>query len=366
MTNNPYNIFIGVDILKESGKLINNILPQNKHKKAIIITDNNIEKHNYSQTLITSLQSFQYKTEKIVIPAGEKSKSFKIYQALVENILEIGITKNDFLIALGGGVVGDLTGFLASTLLRGIPFIQIPTTLLAQVDSSVGGKTAINSINGKNLIGTFYQPKAVIIDPKTLETLPLRQIKSGYAEVLKYALIFDKEFFNFLDENLKQIFKKNLAIYEYIIEKCCNYKKNIVLQDEFETKEIRTLLNLGHTFAHIYENFTNYNSKTLLHGEAVSIGLEKAFLLSKNLKICSKEEFDKLMQHLQKAKIYNINKLKNLKNYQNFTEEFVINVLKKDKKTEQNAFNFVLNTEIGNSIFVKNISKNDILNVIMR
>ena len=236
--------------------------------KAIIITDENVKKYYLKKlTERFSVKNITINTYSVL--NGEKSKSFKTLEALAEKIIKKGINRNDIIYALGGGVVGDLTGFLSSILLRGIKFIQVPTTLLSQVDSSVGGKTAINSKLGKNLIGSFFQPSAVFIDPNTLNTLPRKEFLSGYVEVVKYGLINDESFFTWLNKNTKgnlSLLPKNII---KIISTCVRKKAEIVKLDEKEKKN-RMLLNLGHTFAHALENELNYKIR---HGEAVSVGL---------------------------------------------------------------------------------------------
>jgi len=234
-----------------------------------------------------------------VVKSGESSKSFAVFEEVCEEILQKNIDRNTLLIAFGGGVVGDLTGFCASILLRGIDFIQIPTTLLAMVDSSVGGKTAINSRGGKNLIGSFYQPKLVLCDINFLETLSIRQFRAGYAEIVKYGFIYDKNFFEFLDENLAEIFNKNLQILQKIITRSCEIKSQIVGRDEKENGE-RALLNFGHTFGHIFETETNYSNE-ILHGEAVAIGMIMASQMSLNLGLLNADEYQKISNHLQKS-----------------------------------------------------------------
>ncbi|MSP33993.1 MAG: 3-dehydroquinate synthase, partial [Rickettsiales bacterium] len=271
-----------------------NFLQQKNYSKIFIITDENVARLHLAQ-LESILQGLNITTIKVA--SGEQSKSFASLEKTCEEILQQNVDRKSLIIAFGGGVVGDLAGFIASILLRGVDFIQVPTTLLACVDSSVGGKTAINSKSGKNLIGSFYQPKLVICDLNFLATLPQREFRAGYAEALKYGLIDDAEFFDFLDQNLDKIFvidqngsQKNFVankqnsqeilqktftgdqkILQKIITKSCEIKARIVSQDEKENG-VRALLNFGHTFAHSFENELNY-SNDLLHGEAVGIGM---------------------------------------------------------------------------------------------
>jgi 3-dehydroquinate synthase len=357
LSDKSYSILIENDIMKNATKYIEEILPPNKHKKVFIITEKTVESFGYLDLLSKSLGNYQI--EKIILSPGEYSKSFKIYESTAEMILSGGITRNDFLIALGGGVIGDLVGFLASTLLRGVSFIQIPTTLLSQVDSSVGGKTAINTNVGKNLIGSFYQPKLVLIDTNTLKTLDKRNLKAGYTEAMKYGLICDEAFFDYCEKYGKDCINKNPEICEYIIEKSCQHKADIVRQDEFETKDIRVLLNLGHTFAHVYEKMTNYNPDELLHGEAVGLGIRQAFLLSEKMNLISHDEVERVLEHIKSLDLFDFSDLEKLKSYKKIDniKNYLLENMKKDKKFEYNAYNFVLNKKIGKSIFVRGVQQ---------
>ena len=237
------------------------------------------------------------KVETIVLPQGEATKSFATLQTVLDTLLKANFSRDDTLIAFGGGVIGDLTGFVASVLKRGCQFIQIPTTLLAQVDSSVGGKTAINTPAGKNLVGSFYQPKCVLIDTDILKTLDPRQMRAGYAEVLKYALINDPEFFGWLEENASDLLNQDQTCLRKAVLTSCTAKADIVRRDEREHGE-RALLNLGHSFAHALEAKAGYDG-TLLHGEAVSAGMLMAFEYAQELGLCSGQDVGRLRQHLQ-------------------------------------------------------------------
>ena len=351
-----YNILIENNLLQNCEQYIETVLPPSQHKKCFLITDCNIDKFNYGNILINSLSKYQ--VEKIVLPAGEENKSFNTFQNVSEKILSSGITRSDFLIALGGGVIGDLTGFLASTLLRGVSFIQIPTTLLAQVDSSVGGKTAINTQTGKNLIGTFYQPSLVLIDTNTLKTLDERNLKSGYAEIVKYGLIFSETFFEYCEKYGKDCLNLNMEICEKMIEESCKFKANVVKNDPFEKNGLRVLLNLGHTFAHVYEKMVNYDTNKILHGEAVALGIRQAFTVSQKLNFIDKNSVDRIINHLNKMQLFDYNNLMQLNEFKkidNF-KEYLLQNMKKDKKAEHGQYNLVLNKKIGKSIFIKNIS----------
>jgi len=279
-----YKIYVGTNILDH----LQFFLKTRNYNKIIAISDQNVIKFhkNKLKNIITNVDFVE-------VEAGESAKSFQIFSKICEEILQKNIDRNTLLIAFGGGVIGDLTGFCASVLLRGIDFIQIPTTLLAMVDSSVGGKTAINSNSGKNLIGSFYQPKLVLCDLDFLETLPLREFRAGYAEIVKYGFIYDQDFFEFLDKNLTEIFSKNLQILQKIITRSCEIKSEIVGRDEKENGE-RALLNFGHTFGHIFETETNYSNE-ILHGEAVAIGMLMASQMSVDCGFIEESDYKKFI-----------------------------------------------------------------------
>ncbi|HET9640293.1 MAG TPA: 3-dehydroquinate synthase [Allosphingosinicella sp.] len=234
----------------------------------------------------------------VLVPAGEASKSWAQLQALTERLLELGIERGDCLLAFGGGMIGDLAGFAAAILKRGCSYVQVPTSLLAQVDSSVGGKTAINSAAGKNLIGAFHQPAAVLIDPSTLDTLPERELRAGYAEVVKYGLIGDSGFFAWCEANGAALMAGDGDARLHAIETCVRAKAAIVAEDELETKGRRALLNFGHTFGHALEAESGFD---LLHGEAVALGMALAFRFSAERGLCGADEAERVAAHLEAA-----------------------------------------------------------------
>lgn len=298
-----YPIHIGVDMLEA----LPEILPKIGYAEPyFIITDSNVAQHHLTQ-LRRAISRTGVLYEIHTLPPGESTKSFDQYKALMDWLLSHKPTRHCTLIAFGGGVIGDLTGFAASSLLRGVNFIQIPTTLLAMVDSSVGGKTGINSEYGKNLIGAFYQPKLVLADVSTLCTLPKREMLAGYAEVVKYAFINDSALFDELEQHTQvwsryETGTKDNALLELcqsVVEKSCKAKADIVAIDEREGG-VRALLNLGHTFGHAIEAELGYDGR-ILHGEAVAIGMAMAFLFSVRLGVCDKEEASKAISHMQKA-----------------------------------------------------------------
>jgi 3-dehydroquinate synthase len=252
-------------------------------------------------TIVQALERAGIKTDSIVVPPGESSKSFPVFEQVCEAIVAARIERGDLVIALGGGVIGDLAGFEAAVVRRGLDYVQVPTTLLAQVDSSVGGKTAIDSAHGKNLIGAFHQPILVVADTALLDTLPIREFRAGYAEMAKYGLLGDAAFFDWLDANWKEVFAGGKAsgssAREHAIAVSCRAKAAIVARDERETGD-RALLNLGHTFGHALEAACGYSDR-LLHGEAIAIGMALAFDFSATRQgLCTKAEAGRVNRHL--------------------------------------------------------------------
>ncbi len=350
-----YQIIIGTGEINYLAKF----LAAKNYSKIIIITDKNVANLHLTK-LVDSLSNSKIPTEFIITEPGESAKSFANLEKIAEEIISKEIDRKSLIIALGGGVIGDLSGFLASILLRGIDFIQIPTTLLAMVDSSIGGKTAINSRHGKNLIGSFYQPKLVICDLNFLLSLDSRQMKAGYAEIVKSALIKDKDFFEFLDRNLANKFlaKIDFEFLSIIISKSCQIKAEIVSMDETEQGS-RMLLNFGHSFAHIFETETNYRDE-ILHGEAVSIGMVMAAKMSKNYQLITAEELNRIANHLKRAGLpTSSNQIRDNWNLENLSRH-----LYKDKKIENKSLTFILLKDLGNAIVKKSVPHSDFLRVI--
>ena len=290
-----YDILIGPGLIDRAGAQISSRLTT---PRAFIITDTNVAPL-LGDRLAASLGAAGIDNETIVLPAGEATKFFGPFENLLNELLQHGVERATTLVALGGGVIGDITGFAASTLLRGINYVQVPTTLLAQVDSSVGGKTAINARHGKNLIGNFYQPRLVLTDTQTLDTLPKRELLAGYAETVKYGLLGDAEFFAWLEVNGPALLSGDQQARIHAVAKSCRMKAAIVAEDEQERGQ-RALLNLGHTFAHALEAETGFGD-TLLHGEAVAIGMALAFDLSSRLNICAPDDRTRVRKHLEKV-----------------------------------------------------------------
>jgi 3-dehydroquinate synthase len=286
-----YDIVIGRGMIASLGARITALRPG---AKTIIVTDENVARHHLG-ALEASLAGAGAPASRIVVPVGEGSKSFRGFEQVCEAIIAARIERGDLVIALGGGVIGDLAGFAASAVRRGIDCVQVPTSLLAQVDSSVGGKTAINSAHGKNLIGAFYQPILVLADTAALDTLPAREFRAGYAEVAKYGLLGDAAFFSWLEANWHDVFNGGPAR-EHAIAVSCRAKAAIVARDERETGD-RALLNLGHTFGHALEAACGFSDR-LLHGEAVAAGTALAFGFSARLGLIAAAEADRAVRHL--------------------------------------------------------------------
>ena len=286
-----YPIHIEAGLLARAGEYL---APLAKGRRVAIVTDANLGPH--LATVQASLTAAGLASEAIVLAPGEGSKSWATLEMLCDRLLDLGIERGDHVVALGGGVIGDLVGFACAILKRGCNFVQIPTSLLAQVDSSVGGKTAINTRAGKNLIGAFHQPAMVLIDPEVLGTLPLRELRAGYAEVVKYGLIDDPAFFAWCEANGAALLAGDLALREYAIAHSVSAKARIVAADEHETNGTRALLNLGHTFGHALEAGTGF-SQALIHGEGVAAGCALAFGFSAAQGICTDADAQRVAAH---------------------------------------------------------------------
>lgn len=301
-----YDILIGDGLLNQLGDLVAPVL---KQKRVTIITDSNVASLHLKKASM-SLKAAGVQVNEVILPAGEATKSYAHFGDLLDKLLALGVERKDTLIALGGGVIGDITGFAAAVLRRGVNFIQVPTSLLAQVDSSVGGKTGINTSAGKNLVGAFHQPRRVIIDLALLDTLPARELQAGYAEVVKYGCIDSPDFFAWLEDNGKDVLTGVRKAQAHAVAESCKAKARIVADDELEAGK-RALLNLGHTFGHALEAESGYDG-TLLHGEGVAIGMVMALDLSVRMGIAGPGDLDRVKQHMRamglKANASEINK----------------------------------------------------------
>ncbi len=346
-----YPVFIGSDYLMRIGELIG---PYVQSKKVFIITDDLVSML-YLPMVKESLEKVEFDVYALTVPQGERSKTLEQAGKLLERILKIGCDRHCTIVSLGGGVVGDLAGFCASVLLRGVDFIQIPTTLLAQTDSSVGGKTAVNTEAGKNLIGTFHQPKAVFIDVHTLKTLDPQQVMAGFAEVVKYGLALNADFWDWLVDSGKQVVDLDEAACMYAVEQSCRIKAAVVAEDEFEQTGLRSLLNYGHTFGHAIEAVSGMRG-SILHGEAIAIGSVLAAWLSADMGLCGQDVPKKVKEQYEKWGLptqFDALKISELLSY-----------MKKDKKTMGMQLNFVLLEGIGSSILVHNINPADVEKVL--
>lgn len=341
-----YEVLIGAGLLERAGAHLAPVLPQ---KRAIIVTDAEVGPL-YAARLRAALEETGFSVAEERVAGGEESKSLATYADLAERILARGIERRTAIIALGGGVIGDLAGFVAATLLRGLPFVQIPTTLLAQVDSSVGGKTGINSRHGKNLIGAFHQPRMVLADTSLLETLPLRERRAGYAEIVKAALIGDADFFAWCEANGAEVIAGGAAAVE-AIRRAVEFKAEVVAADEREENPDggRALLNLGHTFGHAIEAECGY--RDVLHGEAVAVGTGLAFLLSAELGLCPPEDTARVIGHLGAVGLPA--RLGDL--HRPFSAEALIGHMRRDKKVRDGALTLILAEGIGKAVLRRDI-----------
>ena len=340
LNEKSYNIYIGHNL---ETTIIDFFKAQKYSQKALIITDTNIAPL-YADSVKDLLTKAGFNAKIAIIPAGEQSKSLSVAETLYTQAIEHGLDRKSPIIALGGGVVGDLAGFIAATFMRGVPFIQMPTSLLAQVDSSVGGKVAVNHALGKNLIGAFYQPQAVFMDLEMMKTLPTREISTGLGEVIKYGFIYDHDFYTYLTEHQQEILQLRPEALIHIIARSCEIKADVVSKDECEAG-LRAILNFGHTLGHAIEKETNY--AVYNHGEAVAIGMVGASKLSFKLGLISQDVVDKMCQLLAnmnlplKAKNCNAQKI-----YQDIFH---------DKKTVNGKVNWVLLEDIGKVCIKKDV-----------
>jgi 3-dehydroquinate synthase len=339
-----YDILVGPQLVERAG---GEIAPLLRRRQAVIVSDENVAGH-YLPALKDSLAAAGITHHAMLLPPGEETKDLDHFRRLAEDILEIGIERGTMLVALGGGVVGDITGFAAATLLRGIDFVQIPTTLLAQVDSSVGGKTGINTPVGKNLIGAFYQPRLVLADTGTLASLPRRELLAGYAEIVKYGLIRDAEFFAWLEAEGGAVCDLAPEAVRRAVMTSCAMKAEIVAGDEREEGD-RALLNFGHTFGHALEAETGFSSR-LLHGEAVAIGMVLAFDFAARLGLAATPEAQRVRHHLAEKGLPT--RLAQLGLNRTPTDRLIAH-MGKDKKVRDGRITLILPRRIGEAFVMK-------------
>jgi 3-dehydroquinate synthase len=352
-----YDVLIGRDLLAEAGRLIASRLPG---AKCGIVTDGTVASHHL-KALEAGLHPAVKVAGSIVLPAGEATKSFRELGPLCERLLELGLERGDLVVAFGGGVIGDLAGFAAGILRRGVRFVQIPTTLLAQVDSSVGGKTGINTPQGKNLIGVFHQPSLVLADTGVLATLSAREMRAGYAEVAKYGLLGDAAFFAWLEKNWQGVFALKPDALEHAIETSVKAKAAIVARDEHETGD-RALLNLGHTFGHALEAWTGYSDR-LLHGEGVAIGMALALRFSEELGLCPAGTAARGAAHLEAVGLPT--RIGDISGGKADADELV-RLMAQDKKVQQGKATFILVRGIGEAFVTRDVDPAKVRDFLVR
>ena len=347
-----YDILIGPGLIARAGAEIASRL---KGRKAAVITDENVAPL-YLQALVASLEEAGIASAAVVLPAGEKTKGFEHLMTACDKVLEARVERNDCVIALGGGVIGDLSGFAAGIVRRGVRFVQVPTSLLAQVDSSVGGKTGINSRHGKNLIGVFHQPDLVLADTDVLNTLSEREFRAGYAEVAKYGLIDKPDFFAWLEANWKAVFTGGSARIEAIAASC-RAKADVVVADERENGQ-RALLNLGHTFGHALEAATAYDSSRLVHGEGVSIGMVLAHEFSARMNLASPDDAQRVERHLQEVGLPT--RMSDIPGALP-PAETLMDAIAQDKKVKSGKLTFILTRGIGQSFVADDVPASEVI-----
>lgn len=329
-----YDIVVGSGLLKQLGTLCSELLPGRR----VMIVTNPIVSRLYGATVSTSLRKAGFQVAITEIPAGERAKSLRQAAGLYRTFLQNRMDRRSAVLALGGGVIGDLAGFAAATFLRGLPLVQVPTTLLAQVDSSVGGKVAVNLPAGKNLVGAFYQPSLVVADIETIKSLPPRQVRAGLAEVVKYGMITDRELFGYVETHLDSILRAEEEPLTYVVTRSCAIKARVVEQDERE-EGMRAILNFGHTVGHALETTGGY--QRLLHGEAIAIGMVVATMLSVNRGLCEREDLDRLRTLLMRI---------GLPTSGSVDTKSLVQTMRCDKKVRNQMIYFVLTKGIGHVV----------------
>jgi 3-dehydroquinate synthase len=347
-----YDILIGAGLIAEAGRILSERLPG---VRAAVVSDGSVAAL-HGDALLAGLGAAGIDATLVEVSPGEGSKSFAVLQEVVDAILAARLERGDLVIALGGGVVGDLAGFASAIVRRGMRFVQVPTSLLAQVDSSIGGKTGINTAHGKNLVGAFQQPLLVLADTAVLDTLPAREFAAGYAEIVKYGLIDRPEFFAWLEENREAVFAGGEARVRAIAESC-RAKAGIVARDELETGD-RALLNLGHTFAHALEAATGYDGSRLVHGEAVAIGMVMAHRFSSRLNLASPDDAERVERHLAAAGLPV--SLRQVPGGLPGAER-LLSYIAQDKKVSRGSLTFILTRGIGQAFVARDVPASQVL-----
>jgi 3-dehydroquinate synthase len=337
-----YNIHAGEGILLQAGEIVASAC---RGRRAVIVTNPKIGKL-YAGALSKSLEGAGVEADVITIPAGERYKTLRTVSSIYEKLLDMKMDRGGIAIGLGGGVVGDITGFVAATYMRGIDFVQVPTSLLAQVDASIGGKTGVDLPRGKNLVGAFHQPKTVLIDLSVLSTLPRREFRAGLAEIIKHGIIQDGEYFRFLEENPGVILRRDPCALEYVIRRSCEIKAAVVREDEREGG-LRRILNYGHTAGHAVESLTGY--KALLHGEAVAVGMVTAALAAREMGGAEAELVSRLSGVLASVGLP-------VKLPEGMDPGAVVEAMKLDKKVQSGRLNTVLVNSPGKALVADNVT----------
>ena len=341
LSSNSYNIYIDNGILERVG---DTLVKEKTPCKTLLITDKNIEKV-YGSIVMESLKRNKFDVRLVTLKPGEEQKTLETACILYDTCFDHKLDRNSLIVALGGGVVGDISGFVAATFMRGIPFIQVPTSLLAQVDSSIGGKVAVNHPKGKNMIGSFYQPRAVFIDTDTLSTLPAPELVAGLVEVIKYGVIKDAELFEYIEKSLYDILQLNHNALLKIIATSCQIKANVVEEDEKE-KHLRAILNYGHTIGHAIETVTNY--KKYRHGEAVAIGMLYAARIAIDMGLTDNTVFERQLSLIKRL---------GLPIHTGLNPEEIVKTLYADKKVISGRLRFILPTKISDVIISDQVTE---------
>lgn len=331
-------------------------LPKSGTKMVAVVTDEHLAQ-SHAATVLESFEKSDWTTCLITLPPGEKSKSLEFLSYMYDQLVDFKADRGTVLVAVGGGVVGDAAGFAAASYTRGIPFVQVPTTLLAQVDSSVGGKVAVNHSKAKNLLGAFYQPKGVFIDTEVLNSLPERDYRSGLAEVVKYGVILDEEFFAYLEQNVAGLNQRDPQVLRHIIAESCRLKAYVVENDEEERSGLRAVLNYGHTFAHAFEALSGYGE--LMHGEAVSIGMIYASRLAEKMGLVAPEFTQRQIDLLQQIGLPTA-----LPEGINIASNDILERMKLDKKVLAGTLRFILPTRMGHCQLYDNVTESDVLEIL--
>jgi 3-dehydroquinate synthase len=347
LAERSYEVWVGSNLLAAAGDRIRACTGA---RRAAIVTDENVAARHLP-ALTAALGEDGFLVGSVVLPPGEATKNFDQLAHVCDRLLELGLERSDVVIAFGGGVIGDLAGFAASIVRRGVRYIQIPTTLLAQVDSSVGGKTAVNSRHGKNLIGAFHQPSLVLADTDLLATLPAREMRAGYAEVVKYGLLGDAAFFGWLEAHWRSLFGNDATALVAAVATSVKAKAAIVARDETETGD-RMLLNLGHTFGHALEAWAGYSSR-LLHGEAVAIGMAQAFRYSERLQLCPPGTADRVARHL--AAVGLPTRIGDIPGAERPGVDQLLALMAQDKKVRAGRMTFILARGIGEAFITRDV-----------